>query len=327
MKTDHGLVLGKFLPPHNGHRYLIEFARSVVKRLTIIVETRPSDEIPGDIRHQWIRELFPHDQVLRLTDENPQSPDEHPDFWRIWKESLRNLIPVGPDIIFASEEYGTTLAKILGARFIPVDLDRSHLPISGTAVRRDPFSNWEYLPEKVRLYYLKRICVFGPESTGKSTLVRQLASHFKTIGVQEYARGVLERNNGKCKYEDISLIGRGQKASEEALAVQANRYLFCDTDLLSTTLWSRRLFQKVPAWLEKEAMKQSYHLTLLCAPDLPWVNDTVRILPNESESFFSMCKEALEKAGRPFTVIRGNGDSRFQQGLTAVIENSRFNSI
>src|SRR5258708_4010315 len=114
-----GMVLGKFMPPHLGHVYLVEFARHCVDALTVVVGSLPSEPIPGELRYQWMRELFPDVNVVHLTDENPQKPEEHADFWNIWRSSLLRVLPGRPTYVFAGEEYGARLAEALGARFIP----------------------------------------------------------------------------------------------------------------------------------------------------------------------------------------------------------------
>ena len=80
----HGMVLGKFMPPHRGHIYLCEFARSWSDTLTIVVGSLPDEPIAGALRFEWMRELFPSCRVVHLTDSNPQYPHDHPDFWAIW---------------------------------------------------------------------------------------------------------------------------------------------------------------------------------------------------------------------------------------------------
>ena len=78
-----GFLLGKFLPPHRGHQYLIEFARNYVDRLTVLVCTIEQEPIPGRLRYQWMCEAFPGVDLVHHTDEIPQAPEEHPDFWPI----------------------------------------------------------------------------------------------------------------------------------------------------------------------------------------------------------------------------------------------------
>src|ERR1700722_14597923 len=98
-----GMLLGKFMPPHNGHVYLAEFASRYVEELAIVVCTLEREPIPGDLRYRWMRELFPQAHVVHLTDDLPQEPKEHPDFWRIWRGALERVLPFKPEYVFASE--------------------------------------------------------------------------------------------------------------------------------------------------------------------------------------------------------------------------------
>ncbi len=312
------MILGKFMPPHLGHQYLIDFAHSYVEQLTVLVCSLRAEPIPGELRCAWVREIFPDVNVVHVTDENPQEPHEHPDFWQIWHESIRRVLPEGPDFVFASEDYGWKLAKILGARYIPVDHARELVPVSGAEVRANPLQHWAYLPGCVRPYFLRRVCVFGPESTGKSTLARRLAAHYETACVSEYARGLLNFKDGRCDPEDIPLIARGQIASEDALARQANRVLFCDTDLLTTTIWSDVLFGSCPEWIQEEADRRTYDLYLLADIDVPWISDGQRYLPQERESFFARCVRVLESRGRRYVKISGSWEERFAQACREV---------
>lgn len=316
------MVLGKFMPPHLGHVYLFDFARHYVDDLAIVVETQRNQPIPGSLRYQWVRQMFPDTQVLHLTDENPQEPSEHPGFWEIWQASLNRILPFRPDYLFASEEYGWKLAEVLGAKFIPVDVDRTIMPVSGTAVREDPIGNWQYIPRVARPYFAKRVCIFGPESTGKSTLCRQLATHFETAFVPEYARTHIEMHQTKPGFElgieDIDSIARGQMATEDAIAFNANRILFCDTDLIATTIWSDWLFKSCPDWILAEANSRTYDLYLVTDVDVPWIDDSVRYLPQERQSFLDRCVDELEKRDRKFVVLSGDWDARFAKAVAAI---------
>lgn len=318
LKQGTGMLLGKFLPPHLGHVYLVEFAQNYVSDLTVVVGTLPTEPIPGELRYQWMRELFPNARVVHLPDELPQYPHEHPDFWQLWHNALTGVLPYFPDYVFASEDYGYRLAEVLGATFVPVDVARGSVPISGTAIRSDPMGHWDYLPRCVRPYYARRVCVFGPESTGKSTLAQNLAHHFQTALVPEYARTLIEAQDGKIGLEDIPRIARGQAAAEDALARNANRLLVCDTDLLTTTIWSDILFGECPAWVHDEAERRTYDLYLLTDVDVPWVEDIVRYLPDERRAFFDRCEAALASRNRPYVRISGSWEERFETARAAV---------
>lgn len=313
-----GIVLGKFMPPHSGHLYLVNFARNFVDKLTVIVGSLKREPIPGELRVQWMRELFPDVEVLHLQDENPQLPHEHPDFWQIWRDSLLRLVPQSADYLFAGEAYGVPLSKIIGARFIPTAGMRDTLGISATKVRSNPSLYWDQIPDCVRRYYLKRVCVFGPESTGKSTLAANLAAHYKTVHVPEFARTWLERVERPCAAEDMLTIAKGQAAAEDALAHSARGVLFTDTDPLATTIWSEELFGGCETSVWDVANSRRCDLYLLCDADVPWVADPVRYFPEERQAFFERCKQRLEERGLPYVEIRGSWEERFATATTAV---------
>lgn len=319
-RRTRGMILGKFLPPHAGHRYLVDFARHYCDELTVLVCTLAREPIPGALRYDWMRRMFPDCRVVHITDEVPQTPAEHSDFWQIWRDLVLGAMPEGVDYVFASEDYGFKLAEVLGAEYIPVDHHRELMPVSGTAIRQDPLKHWRYIPDEVRPYYLRRVCVFGPESTGKSTLTRDLARHFDTLYVHEYARPLLDFKDGRCDYEDIERIARGQAAAEDALAPRANRVLFCDTDPLTTSIWSDVFFQKCPAWVSEEAALRTYDLYLLLDVDVPWVNDGQRYFPDDPRrrAFFERCRDTLDALARPRVLIRGDWPERLAHAIAAV---------
>jgi NadR type nicotinamide-nucleotide adenylyltransferase len=319
-----GLVIGKFLPPHRGHQFLIDEARRAVDVLTVVVCSLAREPIPGDRRVAWIREMFPDVDVRHLTDENPQEPHEHPEFWTIWTDSLRRLIPSGPDVVLSSEDYGDELARRLGARHVLVDRDRRAVPISGRQLRDDPLTHWEHLPECVRPWFVRRVVVTGAESTGKTTLARDLAAEFGTVWVPELARDYLDRRyagqtlSPPCREEDIPEIARGQIASEEALARASNRLLFCDTDLGVTVAYAERYFGTCPEWVRRAAAERPYRLHLLLAPDVPWVSDPQRDLPAERDAFTARLRADLERAGRAYVFVSGPWQKRRERAVAAV---------
>lgn len=313
-----GVVLGKFMPPHRGHQLLVDFARHYVDDLTVMVGSLAREPIPGELRVQWMQHMFPDVRVVHLDDENPQYPEEHPDFWDIWRHSMLSRLEEAPTYLFASEDYGWKLAEVLGATYIPLDQTRQIVPTSGTAVRAAPWVNWSMLPQVVRPYFVGRVCIFGPESTGKSTLTKQLAAHYQTAFVPEYARTHLEPKRGHIVKEDMIHIARGHAALEDAAAYQANRILFSDTDLLTTTLWSHKLFDQCDPWIEAQAMARPHDLYLLMDVDLPWVQDDIRYYPEERASFFEACKQLLEQHNRPYVIISGQGPQRLRAAIDAV---------
>ena len=313
------MVLGKFLPPTNGHRYLVDFARHYCDDLTVIVGTLQREPIPGKLRFQWMQEMFPGTNVVHLAEEIPQTPDEHPDFWKIWHDAIRQFIPEGPDYVFASERYGFKLAEILGAEYIPVDHARELVPIAGSTLLGDPMQYWDFLPPCTRPYFVRRVCIMGSESTGKTTLARDLGRHFGTRCVLEYARPLIDALHGDVSEDTFDVILRGQAASEAALARQANRVLICDTDAFTTALYHEIFFDTRPPCIMAEAERRHYDLYLLSHYDgTPYAADPQRNHEDMRPWFHRQCLAWLEKRDADTVLLEGPWEQRFHTARTAI---------
>ena len=326
-----GLVLGKFLPPHAGHIHLIEFARQRCERVVVLACSLKREPIDGTLRARWLREIFAHDpgiEVVHVTDENPQEPHEHPDFWSIWRETVRRACPAYPQAIFTSESYGEPFARVLDMEHVSCDSARQSFPVSGTQVRQDPMRFWQFIPPAVRPWFAKRVVVYGPESTGKTTLAQNLARHFETAWVPEFARGYLDRQNalrspsqeagpGFVVAADIQPIARGQLASEDELARQANRLLICDTDLKVTKVYSEFYFGGCPDWIKLEAARRRYDLYLFCDTDTPWVSDSQRDQGSPAQRAHMRELFLRELEGCPVVMISGGWEARLEKAILA----------
>lgn len=313
-----GFVLGKFYPLHLGHIHLIESASKKVERLIVIVGTLKKESIPGDLRYEWVKKTFPNLEVYHLTDNNPQYPEEHPDFWNIWKHSIKKIIPQKIDFVFTSESYGDELARHLDAKHICIDLDRKNFPISGTKVRENPMKHWNFLAPAAKPYFVRRIVIYGPESTGKTTLARNLAKHFNTDWIPEFAREYLEKKPTPVELSDIAIIAKGQIQIEDEATNTANRILICDTDVLVTKVYSEHYYNTCPDWIAKEAYNREYAMYLLTNNDIPWVEDKLRDRGDRREEMFLLFKTELEKAKRPYRIISGNFTERFQKAVDVI---------
>jgi NadR type nicotinamide-nucleotide adenylyltransferase len=166
-----------------------------------------------------------------------------------------------------------------------------------------------------------RIAVYGPESTGKTRLAERLAGHFAAAWVPEYAREFWDVHGG-IGLEDMLPIAREQWRREDAAAAHAERLLVCDTEALTTMLWSDVLYGTCPDEVRREAERRCrrYALYLLLDTDVPFASDPQRCFPDEAgrQVCLRVWRGALESRGLPFVTIRGGWEERERQAIAAV---------
>ena len=171
----------------------------------------------------------------------------------------------------------------------------------------------------------RRVCIFGAESTGKSTLARDLACFFDTVWVPEYSRIYSDRKGGDLGPDDAPLIMAGQQASEDVAAagLPENAFLFCDTDLLSSVIWCDLLYAGCPEkWRGlAEHRARQYELYLLCEPDVPFVPDPQRCFPDPDQRQHAArhWENYLLRLRLPFVKIHGEEWlARFRMAVDAI---------
>jgi len=318
-----GFIIGGFRLPTRGHQHLIDFASSFCGGdLDVMLCTRPEDAIPGELRLRWLTEQFgSRARIRRFENSLPEDPAGTPDFWAIWNRAIRDFLGgEQPDVLFASEGYGKRLAADLSASFIPVDPARDSVPISATRINAGIAEHWNMMLPAARPYFLKRIAIIGPESCGKTTLARKLASTYRTVHVQEWARTFLE-NVQPTKYPDVAdieLISAGHAAAEDSLARQANRVLFLDTDHVCTAVWSKVALGAVPACVGAEIAARPYDLRLLLKDDVPFTSDILRYGGSERQLRMEHFVDQLEARSLPYLVVEGGWPERHARAVAAV---------
>ena len=168
---------------------------------------------------------------------------------------------------------------------------------------------------------LIRIAVVGPESTGKSTIANELAAHFNTVCVPEFAREYCKDLNRNYTLEDEVNIFYGQLALEERLSPLAlNNVIICDTMVLTVKIWCDHLFGATPAPLLTKISDLSYDFYLLMDIDLPWEDDELRDFPDLRQHFMSIWHQELQNIGAHYQLISGVGEHRFKNAKKAVEE-------
>jgi NadR type nicotinamide-nucleotide adenylyltransferase len=165
---------------------------------------------------------------------------------------------------------------------------------------------------------IRKIAITGPESTGKSMLAGQLATHYNTVWVPEFARGYLEHLGKPYEEEDILSIAQGQLVAEDYWFIKAKDYLFCDTELLVTKIWSEVKYSRCDPWIIAKLNSHKYDLFLLCDIDLPWQYDPLREHPDQRQYLFDLYYKELKNRNFPFDVVRGTGRDRLTNAIQII---------
>lgn len=306
-----GLVIGKFMPIHNGHIALINFAASQCDELIVSMSFTPADKIDPVLRFEWIKEIFKNQSDVKPTlipddfDDESLPINERTNIWAI---RMREIYPK-IDILFSSEFYGEPFASNLQAEHILFDEPRKSIPVSATLIRNHPFQYWEFIPKEVRPYFVKKICFYGPESTGKSTMAEKMALHYQTTFVPEVARELINSND--ITIDDIIKIGTAQTERVKEKTNSANKLVFCDTDLISTKIYSQYYLNEVPQILNDLEKEICYDLYFLLDIDVEWVADHLRDFGDRRLEMFNLFKSELEK--RRITYIQISGDYKTRE--------------
>jgi HTH-type transcriptional repressor of NAD biosynthesis genes len=317
-----GLVVGKFYPPHRGHKHLIDTAAAQVDHLDVLLCWRDDQQIPGTVRTAWLREI--HAQThIRIHSVWDFGDDDNSD---AWARCAVETIGYAPDLVFSSEDYGPRFAACLGARHVLVDRARHAVPISGTAVRRDPLAAWSFLDAPVRAWYAVRVAVVGAESTGTTTLARSLAEYYRTEWVPEFGRAYSAAlvatgtaiESYQWRSDEFVHIAHRQLELEDAAARRCNRLLVCDTDALATTIWHERYMGFASDAVRTIAAGRSYALHILTDCDIPFEQDGLRDGEHKREWMTGRFRDELGARGGAWIVVRGPHTARMDTAVAAI---------
>ncbi|MEW1698721.1 AAA family ATPase [Streptomyces sp. NPDC091278] len=315
----HGLVVGRFHPPHAGHHHLVDTARERCERLTVLVRASAADSLPLDERVAWMRETHPDALVLgTFVDDGGDDG-----------AALRAAVPERVDAVFTSATHPEEPGRRLGAATVRVDSGHLGLPASA-AVRADPAGCWDHLAPPVRAALTRRVVVLGAESTGATTMTLALTGHYRRRGgVWARTRYVAEpdtpgarHHDGPPRSVDFPVLAQCRAEREEEAARDGAPVLFCDADAFATTIWHERHTGTTSPAVGEIAARSRQHLWLLTdhrgVPYEP-TGDTARrdgdrLRPWMTARFLTQ----LTRTGRRTAVLTGPHEERLAAAVAAV---------
>jgi HTH-type transcriptional repressor of NAD biosynthesis genes len=194
---------------------------------------------------------------------------------KVWSDYIMKILP-DVNIIFTSEKYGEYCAEYMNIEHMYFDTKREKIPISSSQIKSNVIKNFDYIVDCSKPYFVKKICVCGSESTGKTTLCKYLANYFKTNYVDECARDIVS-NTYECTEETLQQIILARANDMKEKIKHSNRLIFSDTDLYTTLSYSKYLFNKdliVPEWIVE---LNKFDLYLFLEHDAPYIQDGTRV--------------------------------------------------
>jgi HTH-type transcriptional regulator, transcriptional repressor of NAD biosynthesis genes len=348
---EHALIVGKFFPPHVGHEYLIRTALQVCRRVSVVVLAASSEPLPMELRARWLRECFPDADGLRVVAALDDIPVDYDDeaIWRAHIDVMRRALradadshdePERPvDVVFSSEEYGDTLARWFGARHVCLDRGRSLYQLSAGQIRRDLAGHWMALPAPVRAGLALRVALVGAESTGTTTLARDLCAALRARGgawartewVPEFGReysvnllAVARARDPAARpqdavwtEEDFVEIAREQNRLEDEAVRRGGPVLVCDTDAMATAVWHERYRGARSANVERvaDAMAPRALYLLTDHEDVPYEDDGLRDGEHVRGWMNARFADVLRAGRTPWHLVSGPPDHRVRLAL------------
>ena len=329
MKYKKGMYGGSFNPLHLGHVNDIILASSMCDKLYLVLAvSKDEKEMDEHIRYKWLMDItkdMENVEVIKIYD-NSNNKNETD-----WEEGKNQVLEVAKslDVVFAGDDYkGKNIWENLYKDSKIHYFNRDEINISSTEIRKNPYKYFYYLPRSVQKNYVKKVCIIGTESCGKSTLVRNLAKYFNTSYVEEAGRFVCEDAGGienMTKDDYFKILFRHKEEERKKLEL-ANKVLFIDTDSLITYFYYSLMYKDNEEYDKKFSLiartisdLNDYDLYLFLEPDVPFVKDITRSDGESRTSDNNYLKQILKENNIRYETINGDYVNRYEKSKEKVL--------
>ena len=331
-----GMYGGCFDPLHIGHIDCILQAAAQCENLYLVLSySRDRDFVPMEYRYRWLVALTKHIgnvKVLLLEDDAlTKDMYNNGDYWKLGADNVKAQIGAPIDVVFCGEDYkGNNPFEHCYPESKIIYFSRDKNSISSTMIKNDIFRYWDKLPRIAQEYFTKKILIVGGESTGKSTLVQNLALYYNTNFVKETGRDICEAAGGENTMvaDDLHKCLIYQKIEEYEAVKGANKILFIDTDALITKFYIQFLLQdkneidKAKALADAITMVNRFDLVLFLEPTVSFVQDGTRNeeIARDREKYSNQIKDLLNIAGVEYHCLAGNYQHRYLKAKELIAE-------
>jgi NadR type nicotinamide-nucleotide adenylyltransferase len=344
----HGLVVGKFYPPHRGHEYLIERAAARSTQVTVLAMAAACETLPLADRVAWLRAACMGLPAVTIAGACCDVPVDFRDemVWAAQVAVMNAALTADArppvDAVFSSEPYGDELAARLGAEHVSIDPSRAAVPVSASQIRADLAGRWDQLTLPAQAGLAVRVVVVGAESTGTSTIAEMIADHYRHRG-GAWARtccvGEAGRDYTFTKWQraraaaapagrpepaleelewtaaDFDAVAAEQTRRENRAATAGSPLVVCDTDAFATSVWERRYLgghaRGLQPWATTGLPRHDIYL-LTSHEGVPWHDDGLRegdlAIRAAMTGWFAA---ALTAAGHSWVLLTGSLQDRF----------------
>jgi HTH-type transcriptional repressor of NAD biosynthesis genes len=294
-------VFGKFMPFHNGHRAMIEYAAEHCDELIVMPCISDKESISGKMRKKWIEQTFKENSKIKVKllyykeSELPNTSLTSNDVSKIWSEKFKKILP-DINLLVTSEPYGELVASFMKIQHLCFDISRAQVPVSATKIRNNPYEYWDFIPDAVKPYYQKKVVILGTESSGKTTLAEYLSTNFNAALVREMGRALIP-NSEKFEISDLKRVAAAHQKETRQAIKSLKPLIVMDTDIHITQSYAFYKFGQHLDLPKQWYRTQKADLYLYLSAKTPFVQDGTRLSKSNRNELCLCHRTTLEKFG------------------------------